>query len=155
MPVASSTSPATPVVSQSPVLPDWNKALGRNWSQLLAEPPFVPPPPVSERQWNYWMMDKRIVSPSFVFFSSGFALALYGLFMLCCDVRHFSSSLFRTFGQNPLAAYIINHFVNDSVLQLIPKDSPLAWVLLGLSVAFGITYLFVRFLEQRGLFLRL
>jgi len=153
--VASSTSTAAPVITQSPVLPDWNKARGRAWSQLLAEPPFVPPPPVSERQLNYWMMDKRIVSQSFVFFSSGFALALYGLFMLCCDVQHFSSSLFRTFGQNPLAAYIINHFVNDALLQLIPKDSPLAWVLLGLSVAFGITYLFVRFLEQRGLFLRL
>jgi predicted acyltransferase len=153
--VASAAARTTPPLSQSPVLPNWSQARGRNWSQLLAEPPFVPPASASERQLNYWMMDKRIVSQSFVFFSTGFALALYGLFMIFCDVQHFSSSLFRTFGQNPLAAYIINHFVNDSVLQLVPKDSPVAWVLLGLSVAFGITYVFVRFLEQRGLFLRL
>ncbi len=139
----------------SPVIPDFSRAAGRKWSQLLAEPPFVPPPEFEQRSRNYWMMDKRITSQSFVLFSTGFAAALYGLFVWVCDVSRFSVGIFRTFGQNPLAAYIIHHFVEHAILMVVPKDSPLAWACLGLCVSFGITYLFVRFLEKRGLYLRL
>lgn len=142
-------------IAASPVIPDFSRAAGRSWQELLAEPPFVPPPSFEVRARNYWMMDKRIVSQSFVLFSTGFAMALYGLFVWVCDVGQFSAGVFRTFGQNPLAAYIIHHFVEDAILLVVPKDSPLLWVCIGLGVSFGITYMFVRFLEKRGLYLRL
>ncbi len=104
---------------------------------------------------NYWMMDKRVVTQSFVIFASGFAFALYGLFVLACDVRRLEIGVFRTFGQNPLAAYLIHYLVEHSILDAVPKDAPLWWALTGLAAFFLITYLFVRFLEKHGLYLRL
>ena len=143
------------MITQSPVVPSLTSAADRPWSSLLAEAPFVVPPSPKERIPNYWQMDKRIVSPSFVFFSSGFALALYAMFVLACDVRNSSVGVFRTFGQNPLAAYLIHHLVAHTTGAIVPNDSPLGWVLVGLAGSFGLTYMFVRFLEKRGLYLRL
>ena len=142
-------------LKDSPVMPDWSQAAGRSWTDLLAEPPLAPPPGVEQRALNYWMMDKRLPTPSFVLFSTGCAMALYGLFVWACDIRGWTLGLFRTFGQNPLAAYVIHHFVETAILGVVPKDSPVAWATLGMCVAFGITYMFVRFLEKRGLYLRL
>ena len=142
-------------ITSSPVVPDFALAEGRAWDNLLADPPFVTPPPPAQRALNYWMMDKRVVSQSFVLFSTGFALALYGLFIIACDVNGFRLSVFEIFGKNPLAAYIIHHFVAHSILAIVPKDSPISWALIGLASSFGITYLFVRFLESRKLYLRL
>lgn len=145
----------TEQISASPVVPDFSLASGRTWTDLLADPPFVVPPPPSERTLNYWMMDKRIVSQSFVLFSTGFALSLYGIFILACDFGGIGLSVFEMFGKNPLAAYIIHHFVAHSILALVPKDSPVTWSLIGLAVSFGVTYAFVRFLDARQLYLRL
>ena len=142
-------------LAQSPVVPNFSSIFERPWPSLLAEPPFVAPPSPKERAANYWQMDKRIVSPSFVFFSSGFALALYGLFVLACDVLNWNAGVFRTFGQNALVAFVIHHLVAHSWQSIVPNDSPLSWVLVGLIGSFGITYLFVRFLESRNLYLRL
>ena len=142
-------------MAKSPVLPDFSQVGQRPWSSLLAEPPMVPPPVVQKRAINYWMMDKRMVTQSFVFFSVGFAMALYSLFVIVCDLGQRRWSLFNTFGQNPLAAYIIHHLVALAFWAVVPKDSPLMLVLVGLFLYFMTTYLFVRFLEQRQLFLRL
>ncbi len=142
-------------VTSSPVVPDFSLGKKRTWGDLLAEPPFVTPPLPAQRALNYWMMDKRIVSQSFVLFSTGFALVLYGLFVVACDVGGLRLRVFEIFGKNPLAAYIIHHFVAHTILAIVPKDSPVAWVLVGLGASFGITYLFVRFLDSRKLYLRL
>jgi len=101
------------------------------------------------------MMGKRVVGLSFTLFASGFAFALYALFVRACDIGGASVGLFRTFGQNPLAAFVIHHIVEVSILTLVPKDAPLWWCLVGLAVFFGITYLFVRHLERQNIYLRL
>lgn len=142
-------------VQSSPVLPAWSLAAGRGWRGWLAEPPLVSPPPVEQRARNYWMMDKRVVTQSFVLFATGCCLVLYAGFIVACDGRGWSSRVLGMFGANPLAAYLINHFVNHSIRGLVPRDSPLAWSLFGLAAALGITYLFVRFLDARKLYLRL
>jgi hypothetical protein len=139
----------------SPVLPPFDQLGSRPWETLLADPPFVKPPPPEVRQVNYWMMDKRVVTLTFTLFGTGFAFVLYGLFVLACDGWGWGLGLFRMLGQNPLAAYILHYPVERAVRALVPGDSPLWWCLIGLVVFFSITCLFVRSLDRRQLYLRL
>lgn len=129
-------------------------ALGYGLSCLggtIAEPPFVPPSgPV-----NQWTMSQRAGSVSYLTFASGFALAVYALFVVACDQGGIQVGLFRTFGRNALAAYILHDLVARAVKPYAPGDAPLWYALAGFAVSFGITYLFVRHLEKSETFLRL
>jgi hypothetical protein len=139
----------------SPVLPPLRELGSTPRGSLLADPPFVKPPPPEVRAVNYWMMDKRVVTVSFTLFSTGFAFALYGLFVMVCDWGGQRLEMFRMLGQNPLAAYILHHPVEKTVRACVPEDSPLWWCLMGLLVFFTITMLFVRYLDRHKMFIRL
>ncbi len=151
--------------AESPVIPDFSLASAKNeegeargWTSLLAEPPFVQPDP--ERKWleNFWMMGKRQVTLSYITVSTGFALILYAMFILVCDGWGWKLGVFTTFGMNPLAAYIIHYmWYNDDygVGSLVPRDSQLWFVIIGLIVFYLFTYLCVRALEKRNIYIRL
>jgi hypothetical protein len=136
-------------VAASPVIPP-------TWTIVQpAEPPFVQPPASEQRQLNYWLMNKRVVTLPFNLFSSGFSLAVYTFFVLLSDVGRVQIGLFRTLGTNALAAYVLHEIVGGAVGSLAPKDSPLWWVATTFAVYVGITYLFVRHLEKHGIFIRM
>ena len=122
--------------------------------QLLAEPPFMPPPGPDERKWNYWMMSQRAGTVSYLVFSAGFSWAVYLLFYLACDRGGLQLSFFRTFGTNALAAYVLHDLVANAVQPFVPRDAPGWYVVVGLLVFFAITWLFVRTLEKQGCYLR-
>jgi predicted acyltransferase len=113
--------------------------------------PFVPPTtPI-----NPWTMSQRTGSVSYLTFAAGFSTALYGLFVLACDIAHLKIGVFRTFGSNALVAYLLHPMVGSAVVPYLPQDAPAWFVALGFSLEFGITYLLVRFLEKNQIFLKL
>lgn len=131
------------------------KANAEHWKELLAEPPFIEGADVSKRQYNYWLMRKRIVSPSFTIFATGFGLALLAVFVIFIDGAGLRIPLFRTLGTNALAAYVIHGKVEETIHSIVPKDSPIWYVLVGLVVFYIISYGFVRWLEAQKVFIRL
>jgi predicted acyltransferase len=118
-----------------------------------ASAPFVPPP--ASHPVDLWTMSQRTGSVSYLTFASGFSLAVYALFVLLCDRGGFRSGIFRTYGQNALAAYIIHPLVADAVKPYVPNDAPLWYVAAGFGLYFAICTVFNRYLEENQIFLRL
>ncbi len=133
------------------------------WRELMAEPPFVPPPhPPGQiresyrlRAWNYWMMSQRGGTASYLTFSAGFSVAVYALFYLLCDLGRLQWGVFRTFGTNALVAYVLHMLVASAVKPFMPEDVPAWYMWTGYAVFMLITYLFVRSLEKNNVYLRL
>lgn len=146
--------PALLRFAQSPIVPNGDSVSQRDVRTLLAEPPFVAPPPASERLGNYWMMSKQLPTLSFITFAAGFSAALFSVFVYLCDVLHWQWSVFRTFGMNPLAAYVIHGIIGQQLGPLVPNDSPLWYCLLGLTVYGFAVYACVRALERSHIYIR-
>ena len=101
------------------------------------------------------MMSQRAGSVSYLTFASGVSLAVYALFVILCDQGGLKIGLFRTFGQNALAAYIVHPMVAGAVKPYLPDDSPLWFVMAGFLLYFAICYGLIRYLEKHEIFLRL
>jgi predicted acyltransferase len=153
--VADESEGSSPV----PKLLGWSillMVLGYGFSCLggsIPTPPFVQPSagiPV-----EVWTMSQRTGSLSYQTFAAGFSLAAYALFVVLCDLGSLRVGLFRTFGQNALAAYIVHPMVASAVKPYLPGDSPLWYVTAGFLLYFGICYLLIRYLEKNEIFLRL
>ncbi len=157
-------------------------------SQLLAEPPFVPPPhswdppelkegqtpgrggfmgwlldpnyrPENHaswyRKWNYWMMSQRGGTLSYLTFSGGFSLLVYVLFYVACDIYGWSLGVFRSFGVNALAAYILHSMVGGAIKPFVPKDVPGWYMTASVILFFVVNYVIIRHLEKQKIFLKL
>ena len=157
-------------VAPEPVIPPretleqaWQNARQGQWRELLAEPPFVPPPhPPGEidesdrfRQWNYWMMSQRGGTVSYLTFAAGFSMAVYALFYVLSDLGRLQWGVFRTFGTNALVAYVLHMMVAGAIKPFMPHDVPAWYMWAGCGVFMLITYLFVRSLEKNNMYLRL
>jgi predicted acyltransferase len=151
-------------LAPSPVLPPAEAWQGRTWQTLLAEPPFVQPPaddpridaPPYElhRSWNYWMMTQRGGSLSYLTFGAGFSLLVYLLFYVLSDLAGIRIGLFRTFGSNALAAYVLASIIGTAIQAFIPRDAPPWYTITAFCVDFFLLWLFVRTLEKNNIFLR-
>ena len=121
----------------------------------FGELPFTPIPSSEQRQINYWMMSKRLVTLPFVLFTIGFTSILLSLFIVTCDRLKIQFSIFRILGANALAAYLIHHVLLESMKPLFPKDTPLWSILLGFAIFLTVLMLIMRSLERQKLYLRL
>lgn len=142
-------------LADEPVFPGWERLGQLTGEKKVAEPPFVPPPDVAHRKWNYWMMSQRSGTVSYLTFTAGLSLLVYVGFYIVCDKIGWKLRLFETFGKNALAAYVLHELVNNAVSPFVPEDSPGWYVVAGFIVFFGITWLMVATLERNRIFLRL
>jgi hypothetical protein len=62
--------------------------------------------------------------------------------------------IFKTFGTNALAAYVLHDLVSNAVQPFFPKDSPIWYAYSGLALFCLITWLFLRSLQRQNIFLR-
>ncbi len=122
--------------------------LGGAW----AEPPFFPP---ADGNITLYTMSQRTGAISYLTFSAGFSILVYAVFVVACDRFGLSIGVFRVFGVNALAAYLIHGMVAGAVKPFLPNDSPLWYLAIGVTVYLGICYVFNRSLEKHQIFLKL
>jgi predicted acyltransferase len=104
---------------------------------------------------DLFTMSQRSGSATYTLFGAGFSLAVLALFIVLCDLGTFRLGVFRTFGSNALAAYIIHDLVNAAVKPFVPRDAPLWYVFAGCAVSLTISYVFVRHLEKNKIYLKM
>ncbi len=141
--------------ARHPVLPtaeEWS-----NWNRRPAEPPFVPPPDASLRKWNYWMMSQRAGSLSYLVFAAGFSLMIFAGFAWACELHGWRLGLFRTFGVNALAGYLLADLTSPIAQRLftLEKTSPAISVSAAFLMHLTLTWLILRLMEWRKVFLRM
>jgi predicted acyltransferase len=139
--------------ADDPVIPTQERLSAHDFT--WPEPPFVPPPPLSVREENYWMMSQRAATLSYHLFAAGFSLAVYALFRIACDYYQAQLKLFRVLGANALAAYIAHGVVDNAVGSFVPHDAPGWYVAIGFLAYFAVTCWLIQWLDRRGLYLRL
>ena len=100
------------------------------------------------------MMSQRAGTLSYLNFAAGFSMAVFVLFFIVCDIAHGQLPLFKTFGVNALAAYVLHDLVSNAVQPFFPKDSPMWYAYLGLFLFCFINWLFLRSLQKQNIFLR-
>jgi fucose 4-O-acetylase-like acetyltransferase len=101
------------------------------------------------------MMGQCVGAPSYQIFSAGFSLAVYILFYILADVVGLKIGIFRTLGTNALFGYALHGLVDRAVKSFMPQDSPEWYVWTGFAVFFWITWLMLRALEKRGIYIKL
>ena len=150
-------------LAPSPVIPPQQAWNGRTWKTLLAEPPFVRPPADDprvdsppydmHRYWNYWMMTQRGGALVSHVLRGVFAVGVC-LVLLLSDMWGIRVGVFRTFGTNALAAYILEGLIGSAVKDFIPHDAPQWYTIGGFCVFFFLVWLFVRTMEKNKIYLR-
>jgi predicted acyltransferase len=140
---------------KSPVLPPLSSWRTGGVVGCLHDPPFVPPAPERQRVHNYWMMSRRLATPTFMLTATGFGLLVYAGCVLVCDAWTVRVGVLKTLGQNPLIAYLLDPPVSDLVAAYWPEGGGVRMACVGAAVRFALTYLPVRLMEWRRIYLRL
>lgn len=146
-----------PENAASPIIPTGVDLSNAPLTSFFAEPPFVAPPGTAKepvRLRNYWMMIKQIPTLTFMLCATGFAMLVYGCFVWLCDEKGWHLAVLNTFGTNALIGYIVHSYIGDQIGKLVPPDSPVWYVLIGLVTFFLCTWAVVRYLEKQRIFIR-
>jgi predicted acyltransferase len=147
--------PGSPERAQSPVVPSGSIIDGRFWTDYLAEPPFVAPPPATMRQGNYWMMSQRSGSLSYQTFAAGFSLLVFLFFQLGCDHWGWQIGIFRTLGTNALVAYLLAGTLERPLRRLLEHNASVWAVAADFLLFLACVCVPLRIMEWRRVFVRL
>jgi predicted acyltransferase len=128
-------------------LPVWTT--GHNLT--LPEPPFI----ASTRPADLWTMSQRAGTASYQIFCAGWCAALFGVVVWLCDSWRLQSGIFRTFGVNALAAYVLHTLIANAIRPLTPRDSPAWFVATSLSLFLLVCWAFIRHLEKQEIYIRM
>ena len=141
------------------LLLDWTIilcAVGYGLSCLGTLGTFAPPPFVEPTEpVNLWTMSQRTGSLSYQLFAAGFSIGVYATFVILTDLGGLEMGIFRSFGRNALAAYVLHGIIGSAVKPWLPKDSPLWFLAIGILIYFAINTLFIRNFEKNGVFIKL
>ena len=141
------------LATPDPVVPTLDRF--HTWDGTLAELPFVPPPDIQKRQWNYWMMSQRAGSLSYTTFAAGLALVIYAWSLWLCDGNGWRLGIFRTLGTNSLAAYLLHDIAGWLISPYFPSGSiSLLLVMTGFCCMILFVYGGCWILERCGWYLR-
>jgi len=106
------------------------------------------------RKWNYWMMSQRGGNLSYPLFAGGFALFVYVLFYVACDMWGWRLAFFETFGTNALLAYVLHGMVGSAVKAFVPEDAPGWYVTGSVILFFWVNWIILRQFEKNKWYLR-
>ena len=106
------------------------------------------------RGWKTWMMSKRVPTLTFMLFATGFACALYGLFVLMCDIGRWQADV-RTFGTDPLPGLLLARSHASAVRPHNVLGLSALVLPLGLTAFLEGAVYVVRALEKSNIFIRL
>lgn len=176
---SASEGPTTHPIDTNPVIPSgpqvaawWERLQKGEVSMLFAEPPFVASPEPKFRRYNYWMMSVKSAALSFMFFNAGFSLFVYLLFFAACDLGTWQLGMFRTFGRNALAGYLLQWPTDELFTKLVERvsvtwgpalgysadavgrNAPTLFVVAGFALFFATNWVILRVMEKRGWYLR-
>jgi predicted acyltransferase len=118
---------------------------------VLPDPPFI----ATTRPAGLWTMSQRAGSASYQVFCAGWCAALYSAFVWLCDYMKRESRIFRSFGVNALAAYILHTLVANAIRPLTPRDSPAWCVAISLSLFLVLCWVCIRHLEKQEIYIRM
>ncbi len=118
--------------------------------------PWIPfATPVRPVHINIWMMSQRSGSATYLIFATGVSLAVLAVFVALADVAGVQIGVFRTFGGNALAAYLVHGIVSGAISPFAPRDAPGWYAAAATAVYLGINWLFIRHLERTGVALKM
>jgi predicted acyltransferase len=116
-----------------------------------AAPPLMAPADAAD----IFTLSQRAGSLSYQTFAAGFSLATLAAFVLACDWGGLRSRVLQTLGGNALAAYLIHYVVSRPLKLWSPKDAPAWFALLAFALFLWLCFAAVRWLERKGVHLRL
>ncbi|MCA9041215.1 MAG: hypothetical protein KDA65_12755, partial [Planctomycetaceae bacterium] len=102
-----------------------------------------------------WMMSQRAGTMSYLIFAGGFSLLVYTLFYIFTDIWGFQIGLFRTWGTNALACYVLFELVCGGVKNFVPRD-PAPWYgWASWVISMLLMWLVIRTFEKNKIFIRM
>src|SRR5262249_56934232 len=111
--------------------------------------PCLYPEAAEQRPMNYWLMSRHVGTPPFPLFATGLALGVYALLVQLCDVGGLRVGVLRTFGQNPLLAYIVHMNLGGAIASSWPEGGGWSLALARATLRFVSEYLIMRLLAWR------